>query len=234
MRFSASFGRVEAILADVHGVASDRRSALQARLKNFMRLGLADDVKAGRGKAAKYEAHHILQFALALELAQMGVGPERAVHIIQRNIPSIAAAVIASVSKTREGFGEGWSPTVIYFDPNNMASLNKEGEAKEIQVHFRKLDEFEVEFGSVVGKNSRLAVISITAVIMRLGEALVNPEMKKLFAFDRFFGSCLVDWAEAITEDIPVIYGDQSEPAEPFQLEIPRFVDRKGQRDGDD
>lgn len=94
--FSARFGEVEAALAALHAIASDKRTAFQARLKHFLRLGLLDDIKAGRGKAAAFDAQHILLFAVALELTQLGAGPESAVAMTKGSLGQLAQGVLDS------------------------------------------------------------------------------------------------------------------------------------------
>ena len=94
MAFSSKFGEVEAALAALHAIASDKRTAFQARLKNFLRLGLLQDVKSGRGKAASFDAHHIVLFAVALELTQLGARPELAVEMTRGSLGRLAQGVI--------------------------------------------------------------------------------------------------------------------------------------------
>lgn len=196
MRFSATFAKVEALLAEVHDIASDKRTAFQARLKNFVRLGLVDQVKAGRGKAAHFSAEHLLMLELALEFAQMGVGPERTVKIIRANLDHIAAAVKASIATTREGFDENWSPTVIYFDPNGLSMLDNGGSESEVKLHFSDLETFKTRLRDMIVLDARLAVISITAVIVRVADAM-QPKIKGVIELERFFVAALMTWADA-------------------------------------
>lgn len=195
MRFSANFGRVEAVLAEIHDIASDKRTAFQARLKNFLRLGLVDQVKAGRGKAATFEAGHVLLLELALELTQMGVGPERCVSIIRANIPRIAGAVNASIATTREGFGDDWSPTVIFFDPNGLAMLDSGGADSEVKLHFADVEGFKAEFRDLIVQDARVAIISITAILVRLGDAM-RPKVEGAISIEPFFVAALMTWAD--------------------------------------
>lgn len=191
LRFSGKFSTLESLLGRVHEVASDKRMAFQARLKNFLRLGLIDDVKAGRGKAAKFEAEHILMLALAIELSQIGVSPEKAVSIIRNNISKIAAAVLVSVSSTKNGFGNDWSPTVIYFDPKALSSLTLDDQSVA-EVKFSNVEQFKLAFRDTISDQTRLAVISLTAMIVRLADGLdENPN----FPTGVFFATALLTWA---------------------------------------
>jgi hypothetical protein len=79
---SITFGQLEAMLSVSHDIASDKRTAFQARLKNLHRLGLLSALGAGRGRAAQYRAGDIVEMALALELSQLGLSPERVVTLL--------------------------------------------------------------------------------------------------------------------------------------------------------
>ncbi|ALR22062.1 hypothetical protein [Sphingobium baderi] len=197
MQFSVPFGGVEAALAHMHGIASHKRTAFQARLKNFLRLGLLDDVKAGRGKAAKYEAHHILLLALGLELSQMGVAPERSVELIKNNIGRISLAVLDSISTKPEGFGSDWSPTAIFFDPGALAQLTTIPD-QEVLVLFGKTENLKDLTASFFAKHTRLAMISISGLLVGIGESLSSsiPAGFKDFA-ERAFATALVEWARS-------------------------------------
>ena len=195
MDFHAKFGGVEAALARLHNIASDKRTAFQARLKNFLRLGLVSDVKAGRGKAASYNAGHVLLLALALEMTQVGVGPDAAVRIIQGNMRSITKAVKASISPSGGLPAENWSPAIIYFDPHSMQALS-EYPLDPVSIIFCDAENFRKNFRSIIVDNQRLAVISITRLILRICETIAEPEAIKKMALDRFFAQALYDWAE--------------------------------------
>jgi hypothetical protein len=77
MPFVLSFGQVESVLAALHKIADEKRVTFQTRLKFFQRLGFPEGVNTGKGKAAGYQAHHVLNLALALELLQLGLSGER-------------------------------------------------------------------------------------------------------------------------------------------------------------
>src|SRR5438445_6962362 len=76
------FGELEAVLADLNGIPSHQRTAFQARLKNFHRLDFPEGVGQGRGKAVIYTARELILMAVAVELTQLGLTPERVIEVI--------------------------------------------------------------------------------------------------------------------------------------------------------
>ena len=76
------FGELEAGLADINGIPSHQRTAFQARLKNFHRLGFPEGIGKGRGKAVIYTPRELLLMAVAVELTQLGLTPERVIEVI--------------------------------------------------------------------------------------------------------------------------------------------------------
>lgn len=76
------FGELEAVLAHLNGIPSHQRTAFQARLKNFHRLGFPAGIGQGRGKAVIYTAREVLLMAVAVELTQLGLTPERVIEVI--------------------------------------------------------------------------------------------------------------------------------------------------------
>lgn len=197
--FSMGFAQAEAVLAETNFIASAKRTAFQARLKNFQRLGLFEDVSAGRGKAGRYEAHHLLLFGLAVELAQLGLPPETIVAIIRRDTPRVAAA-IRTIPKAKEG-DPAWSPQIIYFDPANMAPLMDEEtvDLSRTSLAFQSLDQFTNELRDVLAKGySRIALVNITGLVVQLADALDRVSELKALRPSRFYAQALYDWAEAM------------------------------------
>lgn len=143
MDFEISFAQLEAILAVHHDVADHKRSAFQARLKNLQRLGLVPGVAAGRGRSSAFGAGEVVKMALAVELLQLGLPPERAVRLVRENgYPlsmgvGIAARELRSLSEHRliqlynDGDGvprdtpeaEVPLPMFIYFDTAALSDL---------------------------------------------------------------------------------------------------------------
>jgi len=105
------------LLADAMEVPKEKRSALLGRFQHLQRLKLIEGINPGRGKAAEYSAYQVLVFALAFQILQLGMTPERAVQVIKQNEDHIRLAVSLAVNEKGTV-----SPAMIWFDP---ATLNR-------------------------------------------------------------------------------------------------------------
>lgn len=105
LRFT--FGMMEARLARIHEIASDKRTQFQARLRNFQRLParpIPAGVKAGRGKTVFYSPGQVVEVALALELTQLGLLPERIEDVFRNNrFPIFMALTMAAGELIEKG-----------------------------------------------------------------------------------------------------------------------------------
>lgn len=186
------FGEVEAVLAAVHHIAAAKRTAFQARLKNFHRLGFPTDLKGGRGKAAKYKAHHMFLMAVALELSQLGVAPDRAVKTLNENIGVITRAIRHTLRREGDEYPEEWSPMVLYFNPNALAELADERSNLPVgpmPFWFEEVSHFSRELNRWFnrGEVSRLSMISVTGLLVNI-EAHIGATQA--------FLNDLLNWAE--------------------------------------
>jgi hypothetical protein len=113
-----SFGDIEKALATVHHIAPNKRSAFANRLKHLQRLGFPPGINTGRGRAADYQAEHVVLLALALELLSFGYTPERAAAAILDSLAELARGVDALTNP------ETWSVTMVCnFAPRGLADL---------------------------------------------------------------------------------------------------------------
>ena len=191
------FGGAEAVLSDVNSIASNKRTAFQARLKNFQRLGLLRGVQEGRGRAARYQAHHLLWFAIAVEFGQLGLQPEAAVAILRRSERKIAEAIKDAPASEAEA--EGWSPQILYFDPVGLAPLMEPmDEADRHSFTFATPEEFTDDiYAWFAARRTRLAVVDIMGLVAKIAEALDRvPELQAMRP-SYFFGQALWEWAKA-------------------------------------
>lgn len=85
MPLELSFGQVEAILAEMNAIASDKRPAFTARLKHLRSLGLPHGARPGRGKPSTFTFGQLMQMVVALEFIQSGVPPALAAKIVGAN-----------------------------------------------------------------------------------------------------------------------------------------------------
>lgn len=154
-----TFGELEARLARLHEISSEKRTQFQARLRNFQRLGIPAGVGAGRGKAAYYTPGQVFEMALALELTQLGLLPERVQQIFSTNkFPISQSTEMAARSILEKGgflpdkervdenmtiaTGSQWvthdeendpMSMFLFFDPTALASLTDISEKYEDQ-----------------------------------------------------------------------------------------------------
>lgn len=129
---SLTFGELEAMLAAVHDIDQTKRTAFQSRLKNFHRLKYPIGFRASKGRATAYSALQVIDMALAVELTQLGLPPERATWVLSYNRwPTLMAIEIAAsvLAANPLGFDEegGLSDELlsmfIFFDPAALYPL---------------------------------------------------------------------------------------------------------------
>lgn len=80
-----TFGQVEAVLSAVNNIADDKRVAFTGRLKFLQKNGVPMRSSTGRGKAGSFSFDHLLQVAVAVELLQAGLTPQRAAALVRQN-----------------------------------------------------------------------------------------------------------------------------------------------------
>ena len=110
--FSVPRSQLLNLLAESMLVPHDRRSAFLGRFQHLQRLSLIEGINPGRGKQAEYQAHQVLVIAIAFQMLQLGLSPERAVKIIKKNQEQIRLAIRVAI----ENQGE-ISPSLLWFDP---------------------------------------------------------------------------------------------------------------------
>ena len=185
-----TFGELEGVLASIHFIDQSKRTAFQSRLKNFHRLGYPLGFKAVKGKAATYTPLQIIEMALAVEMTQLGLPPERASFVLIRNRWPIlmAAAMVARELQTipdafnsENGLSERALSMFLYFDPAALHPLTLHLPADVLP----DLDEAANSFfyggigivreGMVAwtsGKSARISLINLTALA---GNVVVSP-----------------------------------------------------------
>lgn len=178
-----TFGELESVLAAVHGIDQTKRTAFQSRLKNFHRLGYPLGFRAVKGKAATYTPLQIIEMALAIEMTQLGLPPERATHVLCSDrwpvlmATKIAASVLEgdpALWSEKEGLSDQALSMFLYFDPAALHPLTLHLPAKLLP----DLDEAANSFfyGGIgivrdgivpwtSGRTARLSLINVTALI---------------------------------------------------------------------
>ena len=170
-------------MAAVHGIDQTKRTAFQARLKNFHRLRYPIGFNAVKGKAAAYSPLQIIDMALALEMTQLGLPPERATWVLSANRwPTLMAVAMASEELARHPIGfdpekrladEPFS-MFVYFDPASLSPLTLHLPAKILTDMDQAANSFFYGGIGVVreeianwtsGFAPRISLINVTAMI---------------------------------------------------------------------
>lgn len=81
-----TFGEVEAVLAELNRIASDKRVAFGARVKNLQKQGLKTSRGSpGKGRVARYTYVEVVELAVGIELLRLGIPPQRAASIVSKS-----------------------------------------------------------------------------------------------------------------------------------------------------
>lgn len=177
-----TFGELESVLANVHFIDQSKRTAFQSRLKNFHRLGYPLGFHAVKGKAATYTPLQIIEMALAVELTQLGLPPERASFVLGHNRWPIlvAAEMVARELQTdpaafssETGLSDRVLSMFLYFDPAALHPLTLHLPAKALPDMDEAANSFFYGGIGIVreglaawtsGASARLSLINVTAL----------------------------------------------------------------------
>lgn len=205
MPFAMTYGQAEHGLAMAHEVDAGRLPAFRSRLRNLQRLGIPPGIALGRGRAATYGAGEILLMALALELIQLGLTPERASFVIRENLDRVvlAARIAARWTKDRET-----DPAMfLWCDPASLSQIWAPEGADEADRSFNYggvavLKERLTSWAKAKSQSEfrRLALINLSNVI---GEIVAFSEAAGFHSEDVL--NALHEWTEATESEI---YGD--------------------------
>lgn len=165
------FADVEDALARFHTISDEKRSAFANRLKHLQRRGFPPGVNTGRGRAADYAPHHVFLLAVALELNQLGAGPEAAIDLINGSVGHIAQGVTDMMSPYPDQLGEA----VLCRAPvSNLGSLYL-ASVESLQCGPARLT---VDFLEQISRHAeghfQLSAFSLSALAIKLPE-LIRP-----------------------------------------------------------
>lgn len=172
------FSEVDDALALVHSIADDKRSAFANRLRHLHRLGFPPGIKAGRGKVASYEVGDVFLLAIALELNQLGLSPERAINAITSDLHAVGMGA-GLVARAGPPVGRGFeSPIFFYLDPaalNDLMYLRPGGDRAASSFFYAGAGIIKEKFESRAHEGySRLALINASFVTYRTLSFLVG------------------------------------------------------------
>lgn len=172
------FGALEARLAELHGIHSNKRTNFQARLKNLHRHGYPAGVGGRAGKATLYDEGQIAQMIVAVELMQAGLLPERLVETYNSNEQTIVRAIGEAARGLIDAEGQPEqkvTPVYVFFDPQTLSPLMTDwGDGATVpdlaygdrDALMRALDE------ATAGSSRRLSTINLTAALDDFAEPL--------------------------------------------------------------
>jgi hypothetical protein len=195
-----TFAEIEAMLAQGHEIADDKRTAFQARLKNMLRVGYPPTTKSGKGVIARYSASDAVLFALGVELFQLGIAPAHAAKLLREQWVDIAIGITQALVRVDD------EPEILLmFDPVALQDLMRSeyrrgAELDPLPLNMTILDAgiFQEMMGFVSRLGSgRRSIVSISGLIDNIRDAAV-----KLGVDAAEFLADLRHWADIQTADI--------------------------------
>lgn len=111
MEFGLARAPMLDLLAKALEIPEKRQSAFLGKFQHLQRLKLVEGINPGRGKAAEYQAHHLMIIAITMQLLQLGLTPERAVSVVRANQDRIQLSIAHMVKDVGE-----LRPTLLWFD----------------------------------------------------------------------------------------------------------------------
>lgn len=230
---SWTFGELEAVLAGIHDIDPTKRTAFQSRLKNFHRMGFPIGFKAIKGKAARYSPLQIVEMALALELTQLGLPPERTVSVLSINTWAVLSALRLACGLKLEkkkafgphGGGDGDFPMFLYFDPTALQPLSlgqspartPDLDGASTSFFFAGIGVLKDELANwTSGSTCRLSLINLSALLSEICLSPFAPNRGRESPYDsKFLRELDSEVAEATAEWEG---GNDAEAAYVFQL----------------
>jgi hypothetical protein len=76
------YGEIERAIASLHGVTKESSGIFRGRLRHFQKLGIVPS-SPGRGAKIDYDRKAAVDWAIAFELAELGVQPELIKFLVQ-------------------------------------------------------------------------------------------------------------------------------------------------------
>lgn len=157
-----SYGELEEFIAHLHRVAPEKRTALKGRLKHFQRLSWPAGTNKGKGARVNYGVGQTFSLAVAFEMLQIGLTPERVVEQLRMSTGLIARGFAAAY----EDYGPHADPIYYIFSPQSLYALR--GLENHPEGHVSLLIS-QSELGNSIAKQAmfrfrRLAMVNLTEI----------------------------------------------------------------------
>lgn len=172
MEFGIGRSALLKVLADAMMVDDKGAGAFLGRFQHLQRLRLVQGINPGRGKQAQYRANQVLVIAIAMQLLQLGLTPERAVRMMQDNQDRVRLCIMLAVPSP-----EALEAAFLYFDPALLTDLGDRGDEydhAEQTFHYAgrgtlrdMIEDFLVE-----GDVPRMAIVNVKGTIVAIKDAM--------------------------------------------------------------
>jgi len=159
-------------LGEALGVQARGKTAFLGRFQHLQRLHLVQGINPGRGKSAEYQAFQMLVIALAMQMLQLGLPPERVVRLLHDNRQTVERSLIEAVPTP-----DDLAPSVIFYDPAVLSVLGDGAEAvpfvdQTFDCAGAETLSAMIEQFVVNGVVPRLALINVAGTISAIKDAL--------------------------------------------------------------
>ena len=172
MPFSWTRNQTEEVLALIHDIRPDMRTALQARMRHLQRYGIPRGTNTGKGKAAAYGPAQIVSLAVAFELLQLGLTPEHSCELIREYENLILHDSSQAAAGLTEDYKGGHMLLVV--NPSALSPLQKSKPEKLIGRGPANLlsDAFDSPVGGLGGSVAIIDLKWITRAVAEASEQL--------------------------------------------------------------
>lgn len=184
--------------AELHCVADNKRPAFIARLQHMQKMKFPPGTNAGRGRAAKYRAEHALLVAIALELNQFGLTPDKATKIIYRSLGFLCEGILETLDPTPIHLA---SEIVCFVPPRNLDDLSA-GAVTDFGLTCQSFAEWlknskeEIDPQKNLGRTWRTSFFSFSSLLYVLPELIRRDDPQHAIEF----WEALRQWAEPIVQ----------------------------------
>lgn len=120
MSFSLSFAEVSSLLAGMHLIDPAKEGTFRSRIKHLQRLNFPPGVNTGKGRPAEYGVEQFLLLAVAFELLQLGLTPERARSLLTQRQEEVLAAFHRAAIPPSLFYRQEY---LMFLDPRALSAL---------------------------------------------------------------------------------------------------------------
>lgn len=182
-------------MALMHSIADNKRRAFVGRLQHLQKRGFPEGINTGRGRAARYEPHHVLLISMVLQLNELGIPPDKSIRLVNDGIGAIAGGVMETMVPTPADLTE---TIYCHVPPAGLEELSSR-EISSFGLRFSRSKVLMETFSAVADKPAlqfRVSLFSISGHVIWLPLFLRDRDAQHR---DDFW-SALKAWAEPLAE----------------------------------